>query len=59
MEKRSEFFELLLLNSKSELKNWLLDKGKKPKSICPIVFKVNEVEKNMSIDSGKNNEVLL
>lgn len=57
MKKTSEFFELLLLNSKSELKNWIINKGKKPKAICPVVFKVDTVKKNMSMDSKKNGEL--
>lgn len=36
--KKSEFFELLTKNDKTELENYLLSHGKKPKPICPVEF---------------------
>lgn len=38
MRKNNEFFELLCLNSKDELRKFLLENGKGPKPKCPVQF---------------------
>lgn len=57
MKKTSGLYELLLLNSQTELKKWLIKNGKSRKAICPVVFNINQVENNMSTDSRKDYEV--
>ena len=57
MKKTSALYELLLLNSQTELKKWLIENGKSGKAICPVVFNINQVKENMSTDSRKDYEV--
>lgn len=57
MKKTSGLYELLLLNSQTELKKWLIKNGKSAKPICPVVFNIDQVEDNMSTDSRKDYEV--
>ena len=57
MKKTSALYELLLLNSQTELKKWLIENGKSGKPICPVVFNINQVQENMSTDSRKDYEV--
>ena len=47
VKKENGFNELLLLNTKQELKNWLISNGKSPKTKSPIQFNMiqNEEEK--------------
>ena len=57
MKKTSGLYELLLLNSQTDLKKWLIENGKSGKPICPVVFNINQVEENISTDSRKDYEV--
>lgn len=37
-EKIDQFFELLCLNDSKQLKKFMMENGKGPKVICPIMF---------------------
>jgi hypothetical protein len=43
---KSEYFDLLLLNDPSEMLEFLLSKGKRPKVICPIIFLKGDASEN-------------
>ena len=45
-DKKSEFFELLQLNSSDRLKKWLISYGKSGKPTCPIMFVDKEEKSN-------------
>lgn len=45
MDKKFEFFELLILNNQEKLKEFLNSYGKSPKPICPIMFIKDEESK--------------
>jgi hypothetical protein len=45
MQLKKDLYTLLQSNSKDEIKQFLINEGKGPKPICPIVFiKNNETE---------------
>lgn len=54
-QKIVSFYELLCLNDSKELTKFLMEKGKGPKVICPIMF-VNEEEfkDKENKENGKN-----
>ena len=43
-EKINTFFELLCLNDSKQIKKFLMENGKGPKVICPIMFISKESE---------------
>lgn len=53
MRKNNEFFELLCLNSKDELRKFLLENGKGPKPKCPVQF----VKENNNEDGFYQSEI--
>jgi hypothetical protein len=44
--KNIKLFELLILNCKDSINNYLMEKGKSPKIISPIQIKKKEKEEN-------------
>ena len=48
----SEFIQLLRLNDKDKLKNYVFKNGKEGKPFCPISFEVGEK------DYGKDKEII-
>ena len=52
-KKIDRFFELLCLNDSKELKKFMMENGKGPKVICPVMFvSTEEFEKEM-IENGE------
>mgnify|MGYP003309472477 FL=1 len=51
-EKIDQFFELLCLNDSKQLKKFMMENGKGPKVICPIMFVDKEEFKKEVAENG-------
>lgn len=55
MKKSDTFFELLCLNDKNKIHDFIISNGKGPKPVCPITFMSDEEKSSFS----KFNEAVL
>lgn len=54
----NNFFDILCKDDEEELSDYLLTKGKSPKSVCPIMFIKSEDQNKISnIEEDMYNEV--
>ena len=52
----SDFFDIICRNNEEELSDYLLAKGKSPKSICPVIFITTEDSNSETCNSKYNEE---
>lgn len=51
MKKDNTFFDLLCLNDKSKIHDYIISHGKGPKPVCPIIFMKDEENEQSSFGS--------